>query len=242
MAGKVFLLREAAGRAEHAASRECTGPRARLARGDARANSSPSRAQSNVRQPPPLLRSRRPSVEVHDLINLLAAPRRRMLTPPLSPFPSPPAAGHVHLGDTPARSNPARGGDAHGSRVHRTRLGRRGGKPCLVLDLDETLVHSSPTVPNADYVIPVEIDPGTLTDVYVLKRPYVDYFMEEMGKHYEIVVFTAAGLARGSAVGSARRTTSFGGLFGESCYPFQGELRQGPDVTGATAGADHHTG
>ena len=29
MAGKVFLLREAAGRAEHAASRECTGPRAR---------------------------------------------------------------------------------------------------------------------------------------------------------------------------------------------------------------------
>ena len=37
-------------------------------------------------------------------------------------------------------------------------------KPCL-LDLDETLVHSSfKPVPNPDYVIPVEID-GVITDV-----------------------------------------------------------------------------
>ncbi|ACO61135.1 predicted protein, partial [Micromonas commoda] len=98
-------------------------------------------------------------------------------------------------------------------------------KPCLVLDLDETLVHSSfKPVPNADYVIPVEIDPGTLTDVYVLKRPYVDYFMEEMGKHYEIVVFTAS-LAKYADplldlldVHNVIRWR----LFRESCYPFQG--------------------
>jgi RNA polymerase II subunit A small phosphatase-like protein len=33
------------------------------------------------------------------------------------------------------------------------------GKKTLVLDLDETLVHSSfKSVPNPDYVIPVEID------------------------------------------------------------------------------------
>ena len=47
----------------------------------------------------------------------------------------------------------------------------------LVLDLDETLVHSSfKPVPNPDYVIPVEID-GKITDVYVLKRPWVDHFL-----------------------------------------------------------------
>ena len=98
-------------------------------------------------------------------------------------------------------------------------------KPCLVLDLDETLVHSSfKPVPNADYVIPVEIDPGTLTDVYVLKRPYVDYFMEEMGKHYEIVVFTAS-LAKYADPLLARLDVNHvirWRLFRESCYPFQG--------------------
>lgn len=39
------------------------------------------------------------------------------------------------------------------------------GKPCLVLDLDETLVHSSfKPVPNPDYVLPVEIE-GTVHHV-----------------------------------------------------------------------------
>ena len=93
------------------------------------------------------------------------------------------------------------------------------------MDLDETLVHSSfKPVPNADYIIPVEIDPGTLTDVYVLKRPFVDYFMEEMGKHYEIVVFTAS-LAKYADplldlldIHNVIRWR----LFRESCYPFQG--------------------
>ena len=73
------------------------------------------------------------------------------------------------------------------------------GKRTLVLDLDETLVHSSfKSVPNPDYVIPVEIDgkvsrkqPSPLanaaasrplplsqvTDVYVLKHPFVDQFL-----------------------------------------------------------------
>ncbi len=42
-------------------------------------------------------------------------------------------------------------------------------KPTLVLDLDETLVHSSfKPIPNPDYIIPVEID-GKTVDVYVLK-------------------------------------------------------------------------
>lgn len=50
-------------------------------------------------------------------------------------------------------------------------------KKTLVLDLDETLVHSSfKPIPNPDYIIPVEID-GRLVDVYVLKRPWLDHFM-----------------------------------------------------------------
>ncbi|KAJ3398447.1 hypothetical protein CcCBS67573_g03363 [Chytriomyces confervae] len=66
------------------------------------------------------------------------------------------------------------------------------GKKCLVLDLDETLVHSSfKAVPTADFVIPIEID-NQLHNVYVLKRPGVDTFMQMMGQQYEIVVFTAS--------------------------------------------------
>lgn len=51
----------------------------------------------------------------------------------------------------------------------------------LVLDLDETLVHSSfKPIPNPDYILPVEID-GRLVDVYVLKRPWLDHFMSTIG-------------------------------------------------------------
>ncbi|KAI9312745.1 NLI interacting factor [Dichotomocladium elegans] len=66
------------------------------------------------------------------------------------------------------------------------------GRKCLVLDLDETLVHSSfKAIPNPDFVVPVEID-NQLHNVYVLKRPGVDEFMRKMGESYEIVVFTAS--------------------------------------------------
>jgi RNA polymerase II subunit A small phosphatase-like protein len=66
------------------------------------------------------------------------------------------------------------------------------GKKCLVLDLDETLVHSSfQPVPNADFVIPVEIE-GQVHQVYVLKRPGVDEFLKQCATKYEIVIFTAS--------------------------------------------------
>ncbi|KAG0938794.1 hypothetical protein G6F57_010394 [Rhizopus arrhizus] len=65
-------------------------------------------------------------------------------------------------------------------------------KKCLVLDLDETLVHSSfKIIPNPDFIVPVEID-NQFHNVYVLKRPGVDEFMRKMGERYEIVVFTAS--------------------------------------------------
>ncbi|KAM9820826.1 carboxy-terminal domain RNA polymerase II polypeptide A small phosphatase 1-like [Neosynchiropus ocellatus] len=66
------------------------------------------------------------------------------------------------------------------------------GKICLVIDLDETLVHSSfKPVNNADFIIPVEID-GTVHQVYVLKRPHVDEFLKRMGELFECVLFTAS--------------------------------------------------
>merc|ERR1712130_525591 len=66
------------------------------------------------------------------------------------------------------------------------------GKKCLVLDLDETLVHSSfKPIPKPDFIIPVEID-RVVHHVYVLKRPYVDEFLLRASKCYEIVIFTAS--------------------------------------------------
>lgn len=47
------------------------------------------------------------------------------------------------------------------------------GRKTLVLDLDETLVHSSfKPVEGADIMLPVEID-GQICTIYVLVRPYV---------------------------------------------------------------------
>ncbi|VDD97244.1 unnamed protein product [Enterobius vermicularis] len=65
-------------------------------------------------------------------------------------------------------------------------------KKCLIIDLDETLVHSSfKPVENPDFVIPVDIDNVT-HQVYVLKRPYVDEFLEKIGDKFECVLFTAS--------------------------------------------------
>jgi len=66
------------------------------------------------------------------------------------------------------------------------------GRKTLVLDLDETLVHSSfKPIPNPDFIIPVEIE-DQIHKVYVVKRPNVDQFLKRMGELYEIVVFTAS--------------------------------------------------
>lgn len=63
---------------------------------------------------------------------------------------------------------------------------------CLVLDLDETLVHSSFTpIPGADFEIPLNMH-GDVHTVYVKKRPGVDHFLRQASEWYEIVVFTAS--------------------------------------------------
>mmetsp|Transcript_7786 Transcript_7786/g.26070 ORF Transcript_7786/g.26070 Transcript_7786/m.26070 type:complete len:304 (+) Transcript_7786:238-1149(+) len=113
------------------------------------------------------------------------------------------------------------------------------GKKCLVLDLDETLVHSSfKPIPNPDYIIPVEID-NKITDVYVLKRPFVDDFMAAVGERFEVVIFTAS-LSKYADplldlldVHHVMRHR----LFRESCCPYEGNYvkdltRLGRDMAG----------
>jgi len=69
---------------------------------------------------------------------------------------------------------------------------KKSNMKCLVLDLDETLVHSSfQPVDVFDFIVPVEID-STVYQVYVAKRPGVDEFLLKLAKIYEIVVFTAS--------------------------------------------------
>jgi len=70
----------------------------------------------------------------------------------------------------------------------------QGQKPrkCLVLDLDETLVHSSFTpVPDADFVISIELE-NVVHRVYIRKRPGVDEFLRAVAQKFELVVFTAS--------------------------------------------------
>lgn len=66
------------------------------------------------------------------------------------------------------------------------------GKKTLVLDLDETLVHSTfQPMPNCQYIIPVEIE-GNIYNVYVNRRPWACEFIEHMSQFYEVIIYTAS--------------------------------------------------
>ena len=66
-------------------------------------------------------------------------------------------------------------------------------KNTLVLDLDETLVHSNleQTIEEADFSFPVTFN-GQQHIVNVRRRPYLVEFMEFAARHFEVVVFTAS--------------------------------------------------
>jgi RNA polymerase II subunit A small phosphatase-like protein len=69
---------------------------------------------------------------------------------------------------------------------------RDKGKKTLILDLDETLVHSTfDKINNADIELPVNFD-GTDSVVYVKIRPRVLDFLRKITKYYEVVIFTAS--------------------------------------------------
>ncbi|KAL4451027.1 hypothetical protein ABPG74_021349 [Tetrahymena malaccensis] len=66
------------------------------------------------------------------------------------------------------------------------------GKKSLVIDLDETLVHSSFTViQNADFTLQITVQNMPFI-VYVKKRPGCEFFLEELSKYYELIIYTAS--------------------------------------------------
>ncbi|KKZ65921.1 hypothetical protein EMCG_08331 [[Emmonsia] crescens] len=97
-------------------------------------------------------------------------------------------------------------------------------RKCLVLDLDETLVHSSfKVLEKADFTIPVEIE-GQYHNIYVIKRPGVDQFMKRVGELYEVVVFTASVSKYGDPLLDQLdiHKVIHHRLFRDSCYNHQG--------------------
>ena len=66
-------------------------------------------------------------------------------------------------------------------------------KKTLILDLDETLVHSAftPFSRKSDIILNIYIE-GQNRTLYVLKRPFVDKFLYELSLIYEIFIFTAS--------------------------------------------------
>lgn len=137
-------------------------------------------------------------------------------------LPSSDSAAHPEL--VPLNSELIRHFEAQEKYLLPSPLEQDRSKICLVIDLDETLVHSSfKPVPNADFIVPVEID-GTVHQVYVTKRPHVDEFLRYVGARFECVLFTAslakyadpvADLLDESRVFHAR-------LFRESCTFYNG--------------------
>lgn len=74
----------------------------------------------------------------------------------------------------------------------RPQMGENIGRKTLVLDLDETLIHSSTNpVPEADFSFTLDCD-GEDHSVYVHKRPGVDKFLAQLAKKFELVVYTAS--------------------------------------------------
>lgn len=71
-------------------------------------------------------------------------------------------------------------------------MGGQGKKKTLVLDIDETLLHSSSS-PTEDYehLLNVSIE-GYNHVFYVSLRPGVQAFLQLMSQHFEIVLFTAS--------------------------------------------------
>lgn len=168
---------------------------------ESKSDAPPLEDQSGTSEPPPSSKASKkleaeaadaPSHEEDEVIQ----------SPPVMPLPPPPP---LPVPDPPAVSD-----RDDGQWLLPAPLPHLQGRKCLVLDLDETLVHSSfkvffifqrctvtltnsspQVLERADFTIPVEIE-GQYHNIYVIKRPGVDQFMKRVGELYEVVVFTAS--------------------------------------------------
>ena len=67
------------------------------------------------------------------------------------------------------------------------------GKLCLVLDLDETLVHCNVDKPTSKYDAKFPVEFGDITyNVFMKKRPYFKQFLESVSHSFEVVIYTAS--------------------------------------------------
>ncbi|KAK9051628.1 hypothetical protein SSX86_028256 [Deinandra increscens subsp. villosa] len=105
------------------------------------------------------------------------------------------------------------------------------GKKTVFLDLDETLIHSVPAnglirPVNYDFVVKPLLD-GERIVFYVLKRPFVDEFLQFLSENnFEIVVFTAGIEEYASLVLDVldRRGLISHRLYRNSCKEFDGRF------------------
>lgn len=67
---------------------------------------------------------------------------------------------------------------------------KKARRKTLVLDLDETLIHSSIHSKKCDFRI--EKLGRTAVIYHVLKRPHLDYFLHKVSQWFRIVIFTAS--------------------------------------------------
>eukprot|EP01060_Flectonema_neradi_P021475 TRINITY_DN29133_c0_g1_i1.p1 TRINITY_DN29133_c0_g1~~TRINITY_DN29133_c0_g1_i1.p1 ORF type:complete len:223 (+),score=40.60 TRINITY_DN29133_c0_g1_i1:38-670(+) len=64
-------------------------------------------------------------------------------------------------------------------------------KHVLVLDLDETLIHSCFKYSPSDFTVDMEMDGEEFT-AYVRKRPYVEYFLRKCCEMFDVIIWTAS--------------------------------------------------
>ena len=76
----------------------------------------------------------------------------------------------------------------------RTKLVQRKTKhqKLIAFDLDETLVHSSFDLTDADHIIRFPTEDGDIREVGVRVRPHAIACLQELSSHFEIAVFTAS--------------------------------------------------
>mmetsp|Transcript_186 Transcript_186/g.477 ORF Transcript_186/g.477 Transcript_186/m.477 type:complete len:321 (-) Transcript_186:248-1210(-) len=136
----------------------------------------------------------------------VSTPAAKPPPPPKGAPPAPPSGGGGASapsgGPAPAADNgqpvmvtpkvPQRGGAAKMTALLPPQEERFKGRKLLILDLDETLVHSSfRPIDKPDISLSIEMNGQTL-HVFVAERPGVHDFLEKVAQTYEVVVWTAS--------------------------------------------------
>jgi len=96
----------------------------------------------------------------------------------------------------------------------------------LILDLDETLVHSTiKAVTHHHITVDVLIDGMTCT-FYVIKRPHVDLFLKKVAEWFDLIIFTASMQQYADPLIDQLDTSKLvkGRLFRESCLAKEGNF------------------